>query len=217
MLRTMKRSRSGAELPMRNKRRPRATNETESDFGIHRVGRIGFCTVNVQLQLATALHGILKMASEQDIAVVVVQEVGVRMNGRHAIRSAAATYGYGTWFGNDRQHGCHVITFCRLHADEYVVDASLDFDGRAVWLQVHRPHRRPWLVCNLYGHANDPAMRDTMINRIGAFARATNETVCILGDFNCTDEEGAVANLLSNGVLHNADDSFGVHRYPAGE
>ena len=61
---------------MRPKRRQRAADaETEAALkGTESKVRIGFCTINVRQQLPLFLHGLLKMAVEQDMYVVAVQE-----------------------------------------------------------------------------------------------------------------------------------------------
>ena len=83
---------------MRTKRRQLAANsDTEAAFkgNESKVIRIGFCTIIVRQQLPLFLHGgILKMAVEQDIYVVAVQETGVRNNGRFSVRNAAKEYGF---------------------------------------------------------------------------------------------------------------------------
>ena len=88
------------------------------------------------------------------------------------------------------------------------------FEGRVLWARVHRPTCRPWLVANMYGHANEPIMRNQMIKKCAQFARASNEDFIILGDFNCVEDEGGMAEVLANGVAFSADAQFGQDRLP---
>ena len=81
-----------AKPAMRPKRRQRAENsDTEAALKGNgsKVIRIGFCTIDVRQQLPLFLHGMQKMAVEQDIYVVAMQEFGVRNHGRFSERTAA--------------------------------------------------------------------------------------------------------------------------------
>ena len=70
--------------------------------------------------------------------------------------------------------------------------------GRVQYLQVHRRPKRPLLVANVYAHVDNPVRRNELLKT----------DFVMLGDFNCTCEEGGMAWLLANGVVYNFNESM---------
>ena len=113
-----------------------------------------------------------------------------------------------TFFGSSRAQGCHVVLFSAQPAEQFVPPGDLDYSGRSLWIQVHRPSQRPWLIGDVYGHANDEVLRDAFIKRVCGFASATKEDAILLGDFNCEQDEGVVRTIIGNRILVSADECF---------
>ena len=66
---------------------------------------------------------------------------------------------------------------------------------RVQYIQLHRHGNRPLYVANFYAHPSNLQARNTIIQQTALTLRRTGEDLVILGDFNCTPDEEAVANL----------------------
>jgi hypothetical protein len=64
------------------------------------------------------------------------------------------------------------------------------------------------LTTNTYAHANNPMLRDMLLDTTVRVHRETHLSYVIIGDLNCTPVEGAVARFLANGAAH----EFGLYK-----
>ena len=90
---------------MRPSRKPReATTQTGQT-------RLGIRTINVQHKLDLQLQRLLSQAAADDIGVLVVQEPGVSLANRAAIRAGARNAGFNTFFSEPCGNIILVIIF----------------------------------------------------------------------------------------------------------
>ena len=174
-------------------------------------------TVNVQQRLAASLATTLASAKEDSVQVVVFQETGVHIDGRASVRRAAASCGFTTVFGAHTQRGCYVAAMATCPIAEYVPPAEFGTESRVMFAQIDRPQQRPLLLANVYGHATNDTERDRLLRKVATYLRSTGEATLLIGDLNCTEEEGAVGEICANGIMHLADDFFDGPRLPTRE
>jgi exonuclease III len=161
----------------------------------------------VQNNLAPLWSWTIDFISDNDIDVMCIQETGTRRDGIPSLEAAAKGSGLDIWFSPADGGGrAWLATVARhhLHAhklNDHELDKLLDRD-RTMTISIDRPGRRPTLITNTYGHANNPMLRDRLLDTTITAHRETQLSYIVIGDLNCTPIEGAIARCLANGVTH---------------
>lgn len=168
--------------------------------------QLTLATLNVRT-LSPHLHTVVHLFHKHKLDLLCLQETHIHSTGSRAIHTACQKPGLTLHIGTQNNSRSNIAILSIRPTAPWHHPALTDQD-RVQILQVHRPRQRPLLVANVYGHAENNPARDELLTKVAHILRDTDEDFVILGDFNCTMGEGAIAYLLANGILHDANASF---------
>lgn len=175
-------------------------------------GGVRIATWNCYVSLAPKFDAIFDLVNYLRIDVFVVQEAGVSSLARSSLVAAASRRGYRfTAFGDDLVTAgrpvSQIVVFARIACRQVSLE-GLDTGGRHLVVALPRRDGPPILLAAVYGHPSNPAARDAFITQLAGALHATGRDFLAIGDWNCPDDQGAVARELANGRLHSFDDAF---------
>ena len=169
-----------------------------------------FATWNANC-LATKAEDFLNTLRHAQIDIIALQEVSLTPYEQETFAGLAANVGY-KWsrFGElvyARKRLCSLVAIVSRIPFRPITSYNYN-SGRFTACAVYRRAAPPLLFASLCAHAADDAARDSLIAHVVTQVTATAESFLMRGDWNSTDEEGQVARLISNLVLHNLDDNI---------
>jgi hypothetical protein len=190
--------------------------DADQDLGLRR-SELSVVTCN-GYHVLPRLETLLRLCSAHD--VVNVQEAYIRQHEMSAARALALALGWTMHAGLvAHERGTYVVTFVKkaLHAttvDTVRMEAFAEIElDRFVVVQVSRPRL---FIANFYGHATDRQRRHASTIAAVGWLRWTGVPFIIMGDWNDVQEEGAVAEIIANGMAHPMDHIAGGPTRPDG-
>lgn len=159
--------------------------------------------------LSKKLAALLKTFQECHLDILFLQEVKWDEIKFKSAKSTAVKAGISLELlptCNDRAglpvHGVAVMS--KVHVD---LSARIDkvLDSRCINIRVHRNQNRPLYLSGFYGNANDMEHTNDMLNTPARHYACKGEHFGIIGDMNCTPEQGTIARLSATGFWECSD------------
>jgi len=173
-------------------------------------------TLNVD-GLENKLPRVLDVMNLWNLDLVCMQEVWTPHSVQEGLRRLASRAGFHLHFGIeapwDGRGRCSCLaTLSRLQLQELGAMEGVTEHERVQFLAVPRGRRAGAVaLAKVYGHSGSmtTARRDTFLRQVAQSLRRYDQVGCVMmGDLNCKEDEGAVAEVAANGVLHAVDASF---------
>lgn len=192
-------------------RRAPATDHPAAAANPHRLPPIRVATLNVG-SATTRFQIVIDMLMLYDLDVLFLQEVSITRDSRHSFCEAVRRCDprYKVFFAPAdpaSRTGSAVCAISRATAVQAEVPSSAP--ERVLALLVHRAGATPLALIGCYGHASHPQARDCLLQELIAHMRTFDAGV-LIGDTNCTAEEGALGRAFASGAVFAADDGFDV-------
>ena len=187
------------------------------------VDELRIATLNCNRAFVTVGEAVFDMARQERVHALCIQEAGIGIHESQLarVRDTARRHGFtSTFFGEPRPcpqlgHAISVIIFTTLYARAGQLPqperhTHPEWIGRAVEAHIPRQGDHPLTLTCLYAQQGDAAVRNAFITSVmeGLGARTPKRDYVVIGDFNCTRSEGAVATLLANTACKCANDGF---------
>ena len=172
-------------------------------------------TLNVQ-NLSPNFAQVVDLMQSHDIDILCLQEVRAKLDCRPALVRAAHRLQWHLLFSQDEEGFLAILSRIPIEASSFhdPISASADTQvltsqpGRLMTVRVPRHDLPPLVLCNTWGHANNPQARDTLHQALFAEARRWHVDYLLLGDWKSLESEGAVGRALANGLVYSLNDSF---------
>lgn len=150
--------------------------------------------------------------------LLAIQETSITDSASPTFLSCMQRYGLTAILGSVRydaagrpMHGLAWVAMQNLGVVRLRLPAALD-DDAALAVLVPRRGQRPYVALNVYHSARSEAAREAAVQALCEWLATCAEDVLLIGDWNQTEEQWPLAQLLARGMVYSADDLLGVDR-----
>jgi hypothetical protein len=168
-------------------------------------------TLNVQ-HLGHTWEEVIHLAHTHHIDCLAIQEATLHNTSICGYTKAAQAHGYTLHCSNINDNHAATAILTRIPCTKWEPPHTLPFEvpdpNRTQFIQLHRHGQRPLFLANIYAHQSNHQQRDQLIHNTTQLLRHIDEDFIVMGDFNTTCDEGATANLVANGIAHDANGFF---------
>ena len=169
--------------------------------------RLRIATFNCST-LKGRLEKLLMLVQENDIDVCVLQEVRIPFDSLRAKRRLVESWGYKLLANckpGERGSAGGLAVIARTDVDMIKSPMDESKNGRrSMYVRVGRINSRPVRVANIHGQ-HRPSQLRKMVDEVTEHLAKLGGERMVIGDFNCTPDDGIVTPFLACGVFHLAD------------
>ena len=178
---------------------------------------LNVATFNVHQGGVFKIPAILPLFDELQVDVFALQEVNIPHESRISWIARWKALGFHAILCNAAEGTSSVALVSRFPCKEIIAAEVVDqqrFAAAMFEFEIgSAPHKRQFrkiLIATVYAHVTDTVVRDALVHEAVAFLEQAAFPWILMGDFNMTDAEGAVNELVNKGAAACLDAPFAL-------